>query len=144
MKRFSLLVALFLACATTAAAQNESGSISGTVRDEQGGVLPGVVVTLQGVDATQSFTTATAGEYRFLSLAPVVKMIADEQGLATALVVDDADESDLSKTDWVLVTRNRGLLARKEIASVVTPIETIPGLAVWTDDYNNLFRILKK
>jgi SAM-dependent methyltransferase len=81
---------------------------------------------------------------RFLSLAPVVKMIADERGLATALIVDDADESDLSKTDWVLVTRNRALLARKEIAGVVTPIETIPGLAVWTDDYNNLFRILKK
>lgn len=80
---------------------------------------------------------------RFLRLAPVVKMIADEQNLQTALVVDEADESDLAKTDWVLVTRNAKLLARKEIAAARTQIDTIPGLAVWTDDYNNLFRILK-
>jgi predicted O-methyltransferase YrrM len=80
---------------------------------------------------------------RFLRLSPVVKMIADEQKLQTALVVDEADESDLAKTDWVLVTRNSKLLARKEIAAAQSQIDTIPGLAVWTDDYNNLFRILK-
>ncbi|HET7159833.1 MAG TPA: fused MFS/spermidine synthase, partial [Burkholderiales bacterium] len=80
---------------------------------------------------------------RFLRLAPVVKAIADEQKLQTALVVDEAEESDLSKTDWVLVTRNVNLLARKEIKAAASGIDTIPGLSVWTDDYNNLFRILK-
>ena len=80
---------------------------------------------------------------RFLRLAPVIRMIADEHKLHTALVIDEAEESDLAKTDWVLVTREPKLLARKEIAAVATPIDTIPGLAVWTDDYNNLFRILK-
>jgi SAM-dependent methyltransferase len=80
---------------------------------------------------------------RFLRLAPVVKMIADEQKLHTALVIDEADESDLSKTDWVLVSRSRKILARKEITSAETKIDAIPGMAVWTDDYNNLFRILK-
>jgi SAM-dependent methyltransferase len=80
---------------------------------------------------------------RFLRLAPVVKMIADEYRLHTALVVDEAEESDLARTDWVLVSRDAKVLQRKEIASVASPIETIRGLAVWTDDYNNLFRILK-
>ena len=80
---------------------------------------------------------------RFLLLAPVVKAIADEHGLQTALIVDDAETSDLAKTDWVLVTRNGKLLAQKDIAAVTSEIEKIPGLAVWTDDYNNLFRILK-
>ncbi|MES2563247.1 MAG: fused MFS/spermidine synthase [Pseudomonadota bacterium] len=80
---------------------------------------------------------------RFLKLAPVVKKIADEHKLQTALVVDEAEESDLSKTDWVVVTRNANLLARKEIKAAASEIDTIPGLAVWTDDYNNLFRILK-
>jgi SAM-dependent methyltransferase len=80
---------------------------------------------------------------RFLRLAPVVKAIADEYQLKSALVVDEAEESDLAKTDWVLVTRNGRILERKEIASVTTPIDRIRGLAVWTDDYNNLFRILK-
>jgi SAM-dependent methyltransferase len=80
---------------------------------------------------------------RFLRLSPVVKQIADEQNLRTALVVDDAEETDYSRTDWVLVTRNDKLLADKDIGKATSPIDPIPGLAVWTDDYNNLFRILK-
>jgi SAM-dependent methyltransferase len=80
---------------------------------------------------------------RFLRLAPVVKAIADEYRLHTALIVDDAEGSDLAKTDWVLVSRDTKLLARKEIASAASEIDTIRGLRVWTDDYNNLFRILK-
>ncbi|HYC46270.1 MAG TPA: fused MFS/spermidine synthase [Burkholderiales bacterium] len=80
---------------------------------------------------------------RFLRLAPVVKAIAHEAGLASALIVDEAEESDFAKTDWILVARDAKVLARKEIASATEPVETIPGLAVWTDDYNNLFRILK-
>ena len=80
---------------------------------------------------------------RFLRLAPVVKMIADEYKLRSVLVVDEAEESDLAKTDWVLLARNPALLGLQEITSAATEIETIPGLGVWTDDYNNLFRILK-
>lgn len=80
---------------------------------------------------------------RFLHLAPVVKAIADEYSLETALIVDEAETSELAKTDWVLVARNGKLFARKEIASTAMAIDRIPGLAVWTDNYNNLFRILK-
>lgn len=80
---------------------------------------------------------------RFLRLAPVVKGIADEYGLKTALIVDEAEDNDLAKTDWVLVSRNGKLLSKPEIAKASSEIETIPGLAVWTDAYNNLFRILK-
>jgi hypothetical protein len=80
---------------------------------------------------------------RFLRLSPVVKQLADEQNLRAVLVVDDAEETDFSRTDWVLVTRNDKLVADKEISKAATAIDTIPGLAVWTDDYNNLFRILK-
>jgi len=71
MKRVIFVLAL-LAIATTGAAfaQIQGGTISGTVRDEQGGVLPGVTVTAQGVDATQTFITEATGEYRFLNLAP--------------------------------------------------------------------------
>ncbi len=80
---------------------------------------------------------------RFLHLAPVVKRIADEHKLHTALIADDAEDSDLARTDWVLVTRDNGLLARPEIAKFASEIEDIPGLRVWTDDFNNLFQILK-
>ena len=80
---------------------------------------------------------------RFLDLAPVVKRIAGEHDLHVALISDDAEDSDLARTDWALVTRNRAFLERPEIAQYVGEIESIPGLRVWTDDFNNLFQILK-
>jgi SAM-dependent methyltransferase len=80
---------------------------------------------------------------RFLRLSPVVKRIADEAGLHTTLIDDDAENSDLASTDWVLVTRDRTLLERPGIAKFASQIDEIPGLRVWTDDFNNLFRILK-
>ena len=80
---------------------------------------------------------------RFLDLAPVVKRIAGEHGLQVALIADDAEESDFARTDWVLVTRDQALLKRPEIARFASEIGDIPGLGVWTDDFNNLFRILK-
>jgi len=80
---------------------------------------------------------------RFLRLAPVVKRIADEAGLHTVLIDDGAEDSDLASTDWVLVARDQALLGRPEIAKFASSIEEIPGLRVWTDDFNNLFQILK-
>jgi SAM-dependent methyltransferase len=80
---------------------------------------------------------------RFLKLAPVVKLVADEHKLHTVLIVDEAEESDLAKTDWVLVTRDPARLTAKKIVAASAEVESIPGLRVWTDDYNNLFRILK-
>jgi hypothetical protein len=80
---------------------------------------------------------------RFLRLAPVVKRIADQLGLQVTLIDDDARDSDLSSTDWVLVTRSKSLLQKPEIARYSSNIEGIPGLPVWTDDFNNLFQILK-
>ena len=68
IKAFVLLLAV--AVAVPAAAQSLTGVVTGTVKDEQGGVLPGVLVTLQGVDATRAFTSEERGEFRFYNLAP--------------------------------------------------------------------------
>jgi SAM-dependent methyltransferase len=80
---------------------------------------------------------------RFLRLAPVVKRIADEFSLATALILDEADGSDLARTDWLLVTRDASRLRPEPIASAVSEIPGMNGMRLWTDDYNNLFQILK-
>ena len=61
MKRMSFVLALILAIAAPAFAQIQSGSINGTVKDEQGGVLPGVTVTAQGLDATQQKEEESGG-----------------------------------------------------------------------------------
>ena len=80
---------------------------------------------------------------RFLRLAPVVKRIADEAQLASMLIIDHAEDSDLAKTDWVLVTRDPARLKPEPIAGTASEIPEINGLRLWTDDYNNLFQILK-
>jgi hypothetical protein len=80
---------------------------------------------------------------RFLDLPPVVERIATERGLAVALVHDDAEGSHLRATDWVLVARDAATLQRPGIAGAARPIEAIPGLRAWTDDFNNLFSVLK-
>jgi hypothetical protein len=80
---------------------------------------------------------------RFLKLAPVVKSIADSFGLFAALITDDAEETSFSKTDWVIVTRDRKLIENDAIAKKAGEFDEIPGLRLWTDDFNNLFHILK-
>ena len=80
---------------------------------------------------------------RFLKLAPVVKQLADDLGLFTALIVDEADGTVFSKTDWVIVTRNKALVENEAVAQKSSEIDVIPGLRLWTDDFNNLFQILK-
>jgi len=86
MKRLSVVLALMLAFAIPAFAQIQGGSISGTIKDEQGGVLPGVTVSAQGVDATQTFVTEGNGEFRFLNLAPgPYKVTATLPGFTTVV-----------------------------------------------------------
>ena len=80
---------------------------------------------------------------RFLKLAPVVKEIADSLGLYSALIVDEAEETSFSKTDWVIVTRDKALIESDAVAGKASAIDKIPGLKPWTDDFNNLFQILK-
>lgn len=64
------VLALLVTTAAPAVAQVQGGSITGTIRDEQGAVLPGVEVTLTGPAEKQTFTTSADGQFRFLNLAP--------------------------------------------------------------------------
>ena len=72
MKRLTVFVALLLLVAGigAATAQSLTGTVVGKVVDEQGGVLPGVTVTLTGRTGAQVTVTDEKGEYRFVGLAP--------------------------------------------------------------------------
>ena len=50
----------------------------------------------------------------------------------------------LASTDWVLVAREPALLEREPIGESALDIESDPSRRVWTDDFNNLFRAMKK
>jgi hypothetical protein len=80
---------------------------------------------------------------RFLWLAPVVENIGQARGLKVVLIHDENDDPALRNTDWVLVSRNPAVLDQEAIRSRTSPIRPIPGLGVWTDDFNNLFEVLK-
>ena len=80
---------------------------------------------------------------RFLALAPVVRKLAEDAGMHAVLVADAKPDAPLLKTDWVLVAANEQTLQRPAIAEVATKPPVIEGLETWTDDRNNLFRILK-
>lgn len=83
---------------------------------------------------------------RYLDLSPVVKQIADSLGLSSALISHDPDEQELrySRTDWMLVTRNRDFLGSQAVRKAETPVIVPTRLSLWTDDFNNLLRILKR
>ena len=105
MKRSVVILAVFLGLAASVLAQVQGGTIGGTVQDEEGGVLPGVTVTLQGVDATRETVTGTDGGFRFLDLAPgPYKLTAALAGFST--IVQDSIVVAVGKTvDLRLTTK---------------------------------------
>lgn len=85
---------------------------------------------------------------RFVDIAPVVERLAAEHGMAAVMITDHPQHSDgpgywLSGTDQVLVTRNTELLQHDRIRGASQVIEPRAGFPVWTDDFNNLLRVLK-
>jgi hypothetical protein len=80
----------------------------------------------------------------YLNLAPVVKLLAEDADYATRLIASDEDASMMiSSADWVLVTRNQEFLNKPETFAGSQTIEIPPRLRIWTDDYNNLYEILR-
>jgi outer membrane receptor protein involved in Fe transport len=88
--RFSIrclaVLAIALMIPALAAAQTESGKLSGTVTDQSGAVLPGVTVNLKSVGraTTRSTVTNAQGEYVFAGLVPgVYEVTAELSGFST-------------------------------------------------------------
>jgi hypothetical protein len=86
---------------------------------------------------------------RYFDLSPVVRNMAllnPDLGLQAVLVAAQGDDKrGTDSTDWVLVTANQDFLAVPEIQECITPWENpIPRPLIWTDDYSNLFGLLRK
>jgi spermidine synthase len=81
---------------------------------------------------------------RYLSLAPVVKQLAKDIEMKTFRVIEKGGENDhIYDNDWILVTNNEQLIKRLELQKKSDVQTTEPLRSPWTDDYNNLFQILK-
>ncbi len=80
----------------------------------------------------------------YLNLAPVVALAAAEDGKQAMMVsVDEDAETEGAASDWVLVTSRPGFFDQPNIKGVAQKITPIPGLRTWTDDYSNLYKILR-
>jgi hypothetical protein len=82
---------------------------------------------------------------RFLNLVPVVAGNAHDFGKAAVMVDDDGEDEDyLSSSDWVLVSDDAAVFSQSFFkAHGIEPAQVRKGLRPWTDDYSNLFQILK-
>src|SRR5207249_3817511 len=73
-----VVASLLLSATTTVFAQTFTGSVSGVVKDQQGGVLPGVSVTLTGKTGTRTTTSDAGGNYRFPAVEPGTYAVSAE------------------------------------------------------------------
>ena len=81
---------------------------------------------------------------RHLDLVPVVSGLADHFKLSKVLISDPGAELAASPSIWMLLSPEPALLEVPEIISRSYPIEEHKtGIRIWTDDYSNLFQILK-
>src|SRR5262245_13400619 len=110
-RRLVLAVVLLAASASFAAAQITSATISGTIKDETGGVLPGADVVVKNVETgfTRSAVTDSKGYFTVPGLAPGrYEARATLQGFTaavqTGIVLEVAQQAGLNFTLKVGVT----------------------------------------
>jgi len=80
---------------------------------------------------------------RFLNLPPVLAEIADREQLVGVVVEDPAQKDNTlhSSSTWVLLARNADAL--KGIGEAGTALTRTAGAPLWTDDFNNLWSVVK-
>jgi SAM-dependent methyltransferase len=81
---------------------------------------------------------------RFLDLVPVVKALADHEGLSTVWVRDDGEGALASRSDWVLLSDEDTVLDAPRVAEASAEFVEHPDWRLWTDDFNNLVQVLKR
>ncbi len=85
---------------------------------------------------------------RFVDLRPVVRAQAERLGMKCVLIRSGRDSArDIYWCSWMLVTNNEEFLLHPSVLAATAEREEEdadePPPILWTDDYSNLFRILK-
>jgi spermidine synthase len=81
---------------------------------------------------------------RYLELTGVVRQLADHIGWTAMRVVDEPPkDTDGYHSDWIVVTRNPALIQSLREQANAREASADTRLKPWTDDYNNLFQVLK-
>ena len=80
---------------------------------------------------------------RQLDLEPVVRGVARSLALPICVVDRNEREGAVWATTWVLLSRDPAVLALPDIARACVRREAGPSVRLWTDDYSNLFSVIK-
>lgn len=120
------LLLLMLALADPARAQFDRGNISGTIKDQQGGVMPGVTVTAVNTQTQQRTATVTDGTgfYTFPNLLPGrYDILAELQGFKkTTRAAVPLDANGAITLDFSLQT---GTISEEvTVAAISPPLQT--------------------
>jgi hypothetical protein len=79
-----------------------------------------------------------------LDLRPVVWGLADSARLDSALIAAGRSVPGSSASVWMLLTRNQAFLNSPELRQAAeTRPPDLPKIPLWTDNYSNLFQILR-
>lgn len=122
----AVALAMFLSLAAGAAAQTETGRITGVVSDATGGILPGATVTAKhsGTGATRTLATDSSGQFVFANLQPgpyelVVELSGFNSNTAKlVLTVGSAANVDV-KLDIAGARENVNVVAERPTINVV-------------------------
>jgi len=128
-QRLSVFAILFVFTFAGVYAQETTGHISGVVKDETGGVLPGVEVTARntGTEATRTVISDDEGRYRLPNLSPGdYELRAELAGFQTAILQDIS--LSLAQRAVVGVTLKVGEISEQVVVSAeVALVETTTG-----------------
>lgn len=81
---------------------------------------------------------------RHLNLVPVVWTLADHSGLGRLVISDSGQGLDTFPSLWMLLARDPTLLETPGLLSHASRMDGyVSPVRLWTDDYSNLFQILK-
>ncbi|MCU0245397.1 MAG: fused MFS/spermidine synthase [Bryobacter sp.] len=81
---------------------------------------------------------------KHLSLRPVVEQLAAAFGKPARLIENEEDdEAGVFESDWVVISAPGGFADREAIRALASKPAPEKKLRMWTDDYSNLFQILK-
>jgi hypothetical protein len=124
---------LMTSCASMAAqVSGSAGSLSGTIKDQNGAVVEGGTVVIKGLDTrvTESAYTDHEGQYLFKSLpAGLYRVSASFEGFRTAVRNDvSVSEKRIAVVDFVLIARPEAIRVVVTAPAMTRPliVETDP------------------
>jgi spermidine synthase len=80
---------------------------------------------------------------RMLDLRPVVYKAAEAMGMQAFEFSDRGDQYTTYTAEYMVLTKSRTWAREPQVASHIVPRGDVKEIALWTDDYHNMFQILK-